>query len=78
MDSNMLIQSPKLPIPISSLLYTEKRVEFSPFFPKLMGSGTYCSNIDGFQGTHANGATAYSLTDVRPSLLLSSHYEKDP
>ena len=28
----------KLPILISSLLYTEKWVEFSPFFPKLMGS----------------------------------------
>ena len=22
-----------------------------------MGSGTHCSNIDGFLGTHANGAT---------------------
>ena len=28
----------KLPILISSLLYTEKWVEFSPFFPKLMDS----------------------------------------
>ena len=56
----MISQSPKLSIPISSLLYTKKRVEFSPFFPKLMGSGTHCSKIDGFlgtHGTHANGAT---------------------
>ena len=37
-----------------------KRVNLTPFFPKLMGSGTHCSEIDGFlgtRGTHTNGAT---------------------
>ena len=55
----MLIQGPKLSILISCLFWTEKRANYCPFFPKLMGSGTHCSKIDGFQGTHvthANGA----------------------
>ena len=34
----MLIEGPKLLTQISSWLWTERRVEFSLFFPKLMGS----------------------------------------
>ena len=48
----------KLPIPyILHVVTLRKGINFSPFFPKLMGSGTYYSKIDGFPGTHANGAT---------------------
>ena len=52
----------KFSTPIS--LLNKKGANFSPFFPKLMGSGIHCSKIDGFPGTHgtngtyANGATA--------------------
>ena len=38
-----------------------------------MGSGTHCSEIDGFLGTyvtHANGATAYTIKES-VKLLLS-------
>ena len=56
MGSQMLIQGSKLPTPISYLIRTEKGVNFSPFLPKFLGSGTHCSKIDGFPGTHANGA----------------------
>ena len=58
MGSQILIQVPKLQIPISFLILIEKRANFSPFFQKLMGSGTHLSKIDGFpgtHGTHANG-----------------------
>ena len=70
MGSQTLVQSPKLPIPISSLLYTEKWVEFIAFFPKLMGSGTHCSKIDEFpwtHGTYTNGATGTYLLFFAPS-----------
>ena len=59
----MLIQGPKFPTPISCLFSIEKRANYSPFFPKLMGSRTHLSKIDGFPGTHwthANGATGSS------------------
>jgi len=74
MGSQMLIQSPKFPISISSLLYTKKRVEFSPFFPKLIDSRTHCSKIDGFpgtNGTHANGATGLEVSYyIHPCLIF--------
>ena len=35
-----------------------------------MGSGTHCSKIDGFLGTHANGAL--TNTHLYPSLSLHS------
>ena len=60
MGSQILIQGPKFQTPISCFFWNEKKAIFSPFFPKLKGSGTHCSKIDGFPGTygtHANGAT---------------------
>ena len=58
MGFQMLIQGPKFPTTIFCLFWTEKGANYSPFFPKLMGSGTHCSKIDGFPGPHVNGATA--------------------
>ena len=34
----------------------KRGVNFTHTFPKLMGSGTHCSKLDVFVGTHANGA----------------------
>ena len=51
----------KFQAPITCSFSSEIWVHFGCFFPKLMGSGTHCSKIDGFpgtHGTHANGATA--------------------
>ena len=38
MGFQILVQGSQLPTPISCLFWTEKRVNFSPFFPKLIGS----------------------------------------
>ena len=34
---------------IETLVSTEEKTNFSPFIPKLMGSRTHCSKINGFQ-----------------------------
>ena len=47
-------------VPISCSFSTEEWVNL--FYPKLMGSGTHCSKIDGYpgtHGTHANKATEF-------------------
>ena len=57
MGSQMLLE---IPYPILPLIFTEKWVNVICFIKKLRGSGTHCSKIDGFpgtHGTHANGAT---------------------
>ena len=56
MGSQMLIQGSQLTTPISCLFWTEKRVNFSPFFPELIGSGTQSSKINRFLGTHLTHA----------------------
>ena len=60
MGSQMLIQGSKLPDLKSCLIWTEKMVDFGPFFQKLMSSGSHSSKFDGIpgiHGTHTNGAT---------------------
>ena len=61
--SQILIQGSKLPTSRSCLFLTDKRVNFSPFFSKLMGSATHSSKIDGFHGSH--GALANGAIDER-------------
>ena len=69
---NAINQGLKLP---TLLVLICKRVNFSPFFRKLMCSWTNCSKIDGFpgsHGTHANGATVVVKRSFRSpkSLVL--------
>ena len=74
MGSQILIQGPKFQTHVSCFFWNEKKAIFSPFFPKLKGSGTNCSKIDGFpgtNGTHANGAKVYNKPWSEPEPLFS-------
>ena len=56
-----------------------KRVNVTPIFPKLIGSGTLCSKIDGFpgtHGTHANGATGGETIQGRKQLNESKLFKE--
>ena len=45
-------------------LELKRGVNFGTFSPKLMGSGSHCSKIDEFPGTHANGATIWMTLGI--------------
>ena len=57
--------------PFSVQIKQEMGVNFESFFPKLIGSGTHCSKIDGFPRTHETLSVTEPLTLVMPFLLTS-------
>ena len=52
--------------------------DFGLLFSKLMGSGTHCSKIDGFlgtHGTHVNGATVV-IYDLKETIFWEMTFQE--